>query len=108
MVQWLRLYTPNADGPGSTPGQGTQSHRPQLKTPCAATETQHNLNKQTNIFKTILTRFGKSVSMDKRGNNGFKLLRETLPSSAWAKDRSRKFTCGNGIPHATTKRQHAS
>ena len=38
----------------------------------------------------------------------FKLLRETIPSSTWAKDRSRKFTCGNKIPHATTKRQHAS
>ena len=27
MVQWLRLYTPSAEGLGSTPGQGTRSHK---------------------------------------------------------------------------------
>ena len=26
MVQWLRLHVPNAEGPGSIPGQGTRSH----------------------------------------------------------------------------------
>ena len=26
VVQWLRPHTPNARGPGSTPGQGTRSH----------------------------------------------------------------------------------
>ena len=26
VVQWLRLYIPNAGGPGSIPGQGTRSH----------------------------------------------------------------------------------
>ena len=30
MVQWVRLCTPNAVGPGSIPGQGTRSHMPQL------------------------------------------------------------------------------
>ena len=25
-VQWLRLHTPNSEGPGSIPGQGTRSH----------------------------------------------------------------------------------
>ena len=30
-VQWLRLHTPNARGPGSTPGQGTRSHMLQLR-----------------------------------------------------------------------------
>ncbi|TEA29128.1 hypothetical protein DBR06_SOUSAS10510099, partial [Sousa chinensis] len=29
-VQWLRLYAPNAGGPGSIPGQGTRSHTLQL------------------------------------------------------------------------------
>ena len=33
VVQWLRLCTPNAGGPGSIPGQGTRSHMPQLKEP---------------------------------------------------------------------------
>ena len=51
VVQWLRLCTPNARCPCSTPGQGIGSHTPQLKgkeryrTPrlnilCAATKTQ--------------------------------------------------------------------
>ncbi|TEA23206.1 hypothetical protein DBR06_SOUSAS5510012, partial [Sousa chinensis] len=31
VVQWLRLRTPNAGGPDSTPGQGTRSHMPQLR-----------------------------------------------------------------------------
>ena len=28
VVQWLRLPAPNAEGPGSIPGQGTRSHKP--------------------------------------------------------------------------------
>ena len=31
MVQWLRVRTPEAGSPGSTPGQGTRSHWPQLR-----------------------------------------------------------------------------
>ena len=31
LVQWLRLHTPNVEGPGSIPGQGTRSHMPQLR-----------------------------------------------------------------------------
>ena len=31
MVQWLKLRAPNAGDPGLTPGQGTRSHTPQLK-----------------------------------------------------------------------------
>ena len=38
MVQWLRLPAPNATGPGSIPGRGTRSLRPQLKIPHAATK----------------------------------------------------------------------
>ena len=26
VVQWVRLHTPNAGGPGSIPGRGTRSH----------------------------------------------------------------------------------
>ena len=46
VVQGLRLHTPNAGGLGSTPGQGTRSRVPQLKTllqlkiPRAITKTQ--------------------------------------------------------------------
>ena len=31
VVQWLRLHTPSAGGPGSIPGRGTRSHMPQLR-----------------------------------------------------------------------------
>ena len=49
VVQWLRLHTPNAGGPGLIPGQEIRSRLPQLrvhmlqlKIPCAATKTQHS------------------------------------------------------------------
>ena len=38
VVQWLRLHTPNARGPGSIPGQETRSCMPQLKILHAATK----------------------------------------------------------------------
>ena len=41
MVQWLRLRAPNAGGLGSIPGQGTRSHRAQLRSGAA---------KQINVF----------------------------------------------------------
>ena len=31
VVQWLRLHAPNAESPGSIPGQGTRSHIMQLR-----------------------------------------------------------------------------
>ena len=31
VAQWLRLCTPNAEGPGSIPGQGARSHRLQVR-----------------------------------------------------------------------------
>ena len=31
VIQWLRLCTPNAGGPGSIPAQGTRSSMPQLR-----------------------------------------------------------------------------
>ena len=39
VVQWLRLYTPNAGGQGLIHGQGTESHMLQVKILCAATKT---------------------------------------------------------------------
>ena len=50
-IQWLRLHTPNGEGPGSIPDQGTISHMPwlkippatmKIKDPTAAAKTQHN------------------------------------------------------------------
>ena len=47
MAQWLRLCAPNAEDPGSIPGQGTRSHMlqlsgcvPQLKISRATTKIQ--------------------------------------------------------------------
>ena len=40
MVQWVRLHTPNAGGPGSFPGQGTRSHMH------AATKNPHATTKK--------------------------------------------------------------
>ena len=47
MVQWLRLYAPNAGGLGSIPGQGAgphvpqlRAHVPRLKTPRATVKTE--------------------------------------------------------------------
>ena len=42
VVQWLKLHTPNAGGPGLIPGQETTSHTLQLKMPHATTKTQHS------------------------------------------------------------------
>ena len=58
VAQWPRLQTPNAGGPGLSPGWGTRSHMPQLrvhiphlKNPCIATKTE---NSQINTFKKEL------------------------------------------------------
>ena len=40
VVQWLRLWTPNAGGPGSIPDLGTRSHTPQLRHAAAAKSLQ--------------------------------------------------------------------
>ena len=31
VVQWLKLHSPNAGGPGSIPGQGIRSHMEELR-----------------------------------------------------------------------------
>ena len=61
VMQRLRLHAPSSGGPSLIPGQGTRSHMqqlrvplPQLKIPCAATETWcSQINKQIN---TVLKR----------------------------------------------------
>ena len=46
LVQWLRFLAPNGGWEvGSTPGQGTRSHMPQLKILCIATKTQCSQHK---------------------------------------------------------------
>ena len=49
MVQWLRLHTPNAGGPGLIPGQGTRSHMPRLKILHATTKDPPCHNKDPKI-----------------------------------------------------------
>ena len=36
MIQWLRLYSPNTEGLGPLPCQGTRSYMPQLKIPVSS------------------------------------------------------------------------
>ena len=40
VAQWIRLWAPNAGGPGSIPGQGTRSHMH------AATKSSHAATKE--------------------------------------------------------------
>ena len=54
VVQWLKLWAPNARGPGSIPGQGPRSHMLQPKL-CAA---RHGAAKE--IFRIIL-KFGRDL-----------------------------------------------
>ena len=51
MVQWPRLCALNAGGLGSIPGQGTETHMPQLKIPHASAKTWHS---QINNFLKII------------------------------------------------------
>ena len=54
VVQWLQLLAPNAEGPGSIPGQGTRSHILQLKIPRALTKTQHvQMSKLINFKNSV-------------------------------------------------------
>ena len=51
-VQWLKLYAPNAGGPGSIPGQETRSDmlERRLKIPCTITKTWcSQINKNTGV-----------------------------------------------------------
>ena len=65
MVQWLRLFAPNAGGLGSIPGRGTRSRMTQLR--YAKTKTQ--LSQKRESFKNkrkskgILPRTSTSVSL---------------------------------------------
>ena len=47
MVQWLRLWPPNARGLCSIPGLGTRSHMLQLKILHVATKTHINIKKKS-------------------------------------------------------------
>ena len=61
VVPWLRFHAPNAEGPGSIPGQGTRSHMPQirvfllyLKIPNVATKTQYSQNKKLIFLRKVI------------------------------------------------------
>ena len=66
VVQWLRLCVPNAGDAGSIPGQGTRSHKPQLR------PSQAQPNK---IFKEKKNKTSFIQQLEKaRRANGFWLL----------------------------------
>ena len=60
VLQWLKLYAPDPGDMGSIPSQGTRSHMPQLKVPCAATKTWRS---QINI-KTTTTNYSLSCAWE--------------------------------------------
>ena len=43
VVQWLRLGSPNARDPGLTPGQGTRSHKLQLRVQFSLVQLSHSV-----------------------------------------------------------------
>ena len=45
VVQWRRLRSPNAGGPGLIAGQGTSSHMPQVNIPHATTKDLIQIHK---------------------------------------------------------------
>ena len=45
VVQWLRLHAPSAGGLGSTPGQETRPHIPQLRVYMLQVKISHTANK---------------------------------------------------------------
>ena len=52
VVQWLRLCAPNAGDAGSIPGQGTRSHKPQLRASQAQPNKIFKEKKQNLIHST--------------------------------------------------------
>ena len=53
VVQWLRVFAPNAGHPGSIPGQGTRSYMLQL-------EVWHNqINKNKHLIQGMKTQYSK-------------------------------------------------
>ena len=50
MIQWLRLHTPDAGGPGSVPGQRARTCMLQLR---------HNMVKEINLFLKTIKNFLK-------------------------------------------------
>ena len=51
-VQWVGLCTPPAEGLGSSPGQGTKSHKPQVKDKKQKTKNKKQTHKK-NCIKRI-------------------------------------------------------
>ncbi|TEA33101.1 hypothetical protein DBR06_SOUSAS18610013, partial [Sousa chinensis] len=49
VVQWLRLHTPNAGGPGSISGQGTRSHMLQLRVRMLQLKIPHATTKRSRV-----------------------------------------------------------
>ena len=65
VVQWLRLHTPNAEGPGSIPGQGTRSHMLQLRPGTAKKKKKKLLKKYIPCLKTLLFSTRSKISVQR-------------------------------------------
>ena len=85
VVQWLRLWAPNAEDPGPIPSQGTGSHMLQLKILHASTTTKKSRNPQWRwkilhaTTKTQRTQINKLLSLFfLRGAEGGKMQANKL------------------------------
>ena len=63
MVQWLRLWALNTEGPGSILGQGTISCMLQLKIPCATTYATTKDKDLTKGVKNTQKNYKRKVTM---------------------------------------------
>ena len=63
VVQWLRLCTPSAGGPGSIPGRGTRGHMLQLKISQATMETwcSRIKNSVSQYIQNVISTYEQSV-----------------------------------------------
>ena len=97
-VQWLRLHTPNAEGPGSLPGQETRSHwtqlrvhRQQLKIPRTQLK-DHSCPNGDRRFCMPQPRPGATKQMKNQNLNSIRLFKSCTESSK-TREISKTFSC---------------
>ena len=68
MVQWLRLHAPNAGGPGSTPGQGTQFFMLQLRPSATKKKKKRRITLATMLGMGYVQKQVTTETMQVRGS----------------------------------------
>ena len=83
VVQWLKLHTPNAGGPGSIPGQGTRSRMPQVKILHATTKNPacHNQDPAQPNQSILKKKKKKQPTKSQPANKGWQSQHPIPPSA---------------------------